>query len=131
AGRALETIRGYQRSEQAVWAMRSAPMTSVGASDAYGRCVDAIAAECRAGRDAVFITEGDPTLYSTAAQVWQLLMQRHPEIAVEIVPGITSITAAAARVRWPLAQRDESIAIVPAAYHAAKLPELLGTFDTL
>src|SRR5262249_21819049 len=130
-GRALETVRGHLRAEQVVRAIRSEPMTSLGGFDGYRQCVEAIAAECRAGRDVVFVSEGDPTLYNTAARVWQLLGQRHPEIVIEIVPGITSITAAAARVRWSLAQGDETIAIVPGAYHASLFPDLADAFNTL
>ncbi|MDQ7011741.1 MAG: precorrin-3B C(17)-methyltransferase, partial [Mariprofundaceae bacterium] len=66
------------------------------------------------GSRVVYVTEGDPTLYSTAAYVWQLLREHHPDIPMEIVPGISSVTAAAARVGWPLALQGQPVLIVPA-----------------
>jgi precorrin-2 C20-methyltransferase/precorrin-3B C17-methyltransferase len=93
--------------------------------------VEQIAADCRSGLDVAFVTEGDPTVYSTAAYVWQLLGELAPEIPIEIVPGVSSITAAAARVGWTLAQKDETIAIVPAGYHPDKLHSLIETFSTV
>jgi precorrin-2 C(20)-methyltransferase len=129
-GRAWDIIRGLVRPEQEVRRVLAEPMgTAARAGDwrlPYRPGVEAIAADCRQGRDVAFVTEGDPTLYSTAAYVWRLLAELHPEIALEIVPGVTSLTAAAARVRWPLAQKDETLRIIPAAHHGARLSSLAG-----
>ncbi len=133
-GRAWETVRDLVRPEQAVGLVLAGSMAEVAASggtEAYRPGVERIAADCRRGLDVAFIAEGDPTLYSTASAVWQLLGEIAPEVPVEVVPGVTSITAAAARVRWPLARRDEALAVVPAGYHAEDLPGLLDAFPSL
>src|SRR5438046_755782 len=106
-GRALEIVRSLLRPDQPTRAILAGSMADRPA-------VEQIAATCRAGLTAVFIAEGDPTLYSTAAHVWQLLAELDPAIPIEIVPGVSAITAAAARVRQPLAQKDEPLLIVPA-----------------
>lgn len=127
-GRALDIVRPLLRPEQEIRSVLDGPMTAIAAADwktSYLRGVEGIVAECRAGRDVVFLTEGDPTLHSTASWVWQLLGELDPEIRVEVVPGVSSVTAAAARVRWPLAQRDEIFAVVPASYHPERLASLL------
>jgi precorrin-2/cobalt-factor-2 C20-methyltransferase len=106
-GRAWEIIRSHVRPEQEVRVVLTEPMSAVRASDwraAYHAGVEQIAADCRRGLRVAYVTEGDPTLYSTAAGVCQLLRELHPDIPVEIIPGVSSITAAAARVGWPLAQ---------------------------
>ena len=133
-GRAWEVVRDLVRPEQAVGVVRVEPMADVTASGgtaAYRPGVERIAADCRRGLDVAFITEGDPTLYSTASAVWQLLAEVAPEVPIEVVPGVSSITAAAARARWPLARRDETLAVVPAPYHADELPALLDAFASL
>jgi precorrin-2 C(20)-methyltransferase len=133
-GRALEVVRSRLRPVQVVRTVLTAPMGVVSADDwrdHYRPGVEQIAADCRRGLDVVFITEGDPTLYSTAAHVWQLLAELHGDLEIEVVPGVSSITAAAARVGWPLTQKDETLLIVPAAYHADRLPELLAGHSTL
>ena len=133
-GRAYEIIRPHLRSEQECRVVLTEAMAAVDHDNwrqHYLPGVEQIAADCRAGRDVACVTEGDPTLYSTAACVWQLLSELHPEIAVEIVPGVSSVTAAAARVGWPLAQRDEPLAVLPASYHADELRRWIAEFPTL
>jgi precorrin-2 C(20)-methyltransferase len=133
-GRAWEIIRAHVRPEQEVRVLLAEPMSVVSAGDgkaAYRHGVEQIAADCRRGRDVAFVTEGDPTVYSTAASVWQLLAEVDPSIPIEIIPGVSSITAAAARVGWPLAQRDEKLAVVPASYQQSHLPALLDEFPSV
>jgi precorrin-2 C20-methyltransferase/precorrin-3B C17-methyltransferase len=133
-GRALDVVRELLRPDQRVHTILAEAMAAVSNSpdrSAYRAGVERIAADCRRGLDVAFITEGDPTLYSTASQVWELLAEVHAEVQIEVVPGVSSITAAAARVRWPLARKDEMLAVVPAGYHPDRLPELLDEFSTV
>src|SRR5205823_68590 len=107
-GRAWDIVHSYLRPDQEVRILLTESMASANISDGktpYQSAVDRIATDCRAGKDVALVTEGDPTLYSTAANVWQLLQERHPDIPIEVVPGVSSITAAAARVGWPLPQK--------------------------
>jgi precorrin-2 C(20)-methyltransferase len=133
-GRAWDIIRAHVRPEQEVRVVLTEPMSVVSAGErkaAYRRGVEQIVADCRRGRDVAFVTEGDPTLFSTAPTVWQLLAEMDPSIPIEIVPGVSSITAAAARVGWPLAQKDEIMAVVPASYHESHLADLLDAFPSV
>jgi precorrin-2 C(20)-methyltransferase len=133
-GRAWDIIRAHVRPEQEVRVVLTEPMSVVSAGEgkaAYRRGVEEIAADCRRGRDVAFVTEGDPTLYSTASSVWQLLAAMDPSIPIEIVPGVSSVTAAAARVGWPLVQKDEVLAVVPASYHQGHLAALLDAFPSV
>ncbi|HWY85942.1 MAG TPA: precorrin-2 C(20)-methyltransferase [Gemmataceae bacterium] len=99
--------------------------------EAYDRAADEILAELRRGQSAAWITEGDPLFYSTFVHVWSALRSRDPELSVEIVPGITSIGAAAARVGVSVATLEERVAVVPAAYGLHHLPQLLEKFSTV
>ncbi|MBV9123418.1 MAG: precorrin-2 C(20)-methyltransferase, partial [Planctomycetes bacterium] len=133
-GRAWDIVHGFVRPDQESRILLTEPMSVVSASDwrtQYRPGVEQIAADCRQGRDVAYVTEGDPTVYSTASYVWQLLAELAPEIPVEVVPGVSSITAAAARLGWPLAQKKEMFAVVPASYHPADLHEVLKAFPTV
>jgi precorrin-2/cobalt-factor-2 C20-methyltransferase len=88
-----------------------------------------VAEHIRAGRTVAFVTIGDPLLYSTFLYILRILRERFPEIAVEIVPGITSIGAAAAAAGVPLAMAAERLAILPATYEADQLRRTLEDFD--
>jgi precorrin-2/cobalt-factor-2 C20-methyltransferase len=88
--------------------------------------------EClQQGEDAAFVTEGDPLLYSTFVQVTSRLRARVPDLPIEIVPGVSSITAASAAAGESLATRDEWLAVVPAFYGVEELRETLQRFDTV
>jgi precorrin-2 C20-methyltransferase/precorrin-3B C17-methyltransferase len=133
-GRAWEVIRHLVRPEQQVRLLLAEPMRAASAQQdraAYRPAVEQISADCRAGLNVVLVTEGDPTLYSTTSYVWQLLAAHHPDVPVEVIPGVTSVTAAAARVGWPLAQRDEMLAILPGSYRVAEVREALDRFETV
>lgn len=83
------------------------------------------------GRDAVFITEGDPMLYSTFVHIARALALQLPDLRIVAVPGISSIHAAAAAAGIPLADGDGRLAILPATYEGERLRQVLETFDTV
>jgi precorrin-2/cobalt-factor-2 C20-methyltransferase len=71
-----------------------------------------VAAKAKQGTVA-FITLGDPMLYSTFLYLYECLKETYPEIELEIIPGVTSVTAAAASSKLPLAEKDEVVTIMP------------------
>ena len=66
------------------------------------------------GRNVVYITLGDPSIYCTFSYLQEILLADGYD--VEIVPGITSFCAAAAVLKTPLAEWDEPLHIVPAVH---------------
>lgn len=83
------------------------------------------------GKDCAFVTEGDALLYGTFAYILSIFQERHPEVTVEVIPGISSINAASARALLPLAISGERVAIIPATYEDEALRETLESFDTV
>jgi len=88
-----------------------------------------VAGHLHAGRTVAFVTIGDPLLYSTFLYLLRILRERYPEIAIEIVPGITSVGASAAAAGVPLAMAAERLAILPATYEDDLLRQTLRDFD--
>ena len=70
-------------------------------------------------------------LYSTFLYVLEALKVKHPGVPVEIVPGVSSVMAAAASSGTPLASHGESLAILPAAYGVEGLREAVASHDTV
>jgi precorrin-2/cobalt-factor-2 C20-methyltransferase len=83
------------------------------------------------GLDVAFATEGDPSLFSTFIYLANEAPRRWPGIAIEVVPGVSSITAVPSVTGIPLADGQERIAIVPATYGISDLERLLAQFDTV
>ncbi len=90
-----------------------------------------VASRLLKGLDCAFITEGDPMIYSTFVHLMRAVKACLPEAKVEVVPGISSINAAAARVLWSLGDADDRIAILPATYEDRLLRKTLEEFDTV
>lgn len=82
------------------------------------------------GIDVAFITIGDPSIYSTFFYLFDRLLELDPELTIEMVPGVSSINAAASRAGISLGLADEKIAILPATY-TDNLKEVLEKFDTV
>ncbi|UXY12694.1 cobalt-factor II C(20)-methyltransferase [Kosakonia sp. ML.JS2a] len=88
----------------------------------------ALDAEVQAGKQVGFITLGDAMLFST----WVFLLQRlqHPE-HVEIVPGVTSFAAIAARTQTPLAMEQQSLAVISCTAPESDIRLALQQHDSL
>lgn len=84
----------------------------------------------QSGHDAAFITIGDPSIYSTYFYIHELLLATVPDLVIEIIPGISSINASAARAGLSLGLGNERIAILPANYLDG-LEDTLEKFDTV
>jgi precorrin-2 C20-methyltransferase/precorrin-3B C17-methyltransferase len=78
-----------------------------------------LAAQLDAGRDVAVLCEGDPFFYGSYMYVHERLAGRYE---TEVVPGVTSFSAAAAAAGTPLAKRDDVLTIVPGTL----APELLA-----
>ena len=84
-----------------------------------------------AGRDVVFLVEGDASTYSTFTYLARSLRALDETIEVEVIAGVPSYHASAARLGQPLAESDETLAILPAGYGVDTVERLLPEFDTL
>ncbi|MEO6013548.1 MAG: precorrin-2 C(20)-methyltransferase [Devosia sp.] len=81
------------------------------AQAAYDTAAIAIAGHLAAGRNVAWLCEGDPLFYGSAMY---LLARLAGKAAIEVVPGVTSLTAAAAAIARPLAARNETLKVLPA-----------------
>jgi len=81
------------------------------APEIYDNAAREIAAVLDAGTDVAALCEGDPFLYGSFAYLFARLSTTH---RVEVVPGVSSLTAAAARAGRPLALKNEVLTVVPA-----------------
>ena len=76
------------------------------------------------GKNTVFLTLGDPTVYSTYIYIHKRILEMGYE--AEIISGIASFCASSARLNISLAEKDELLHIVPASYSLENLSEILS-----
>ena len=77
------------------------------------------------GKNVVFLTLGDPTVYSTYIYVHKRVEQLG--YATEIVSGITSFCAVSARFNEGLVEKSQQLHVIPASYQIEEALKLPGT----
>jgi len=92
------------------------------AQDVYDRAAREIAAEAAAGHDVAILCQGDPFFYGSFMYLFARLAAR---CRVEIVPGVSSLTACAAAGGLPLAAREETLTVIPATLDETSLERRL------
>jgi precorrin-2/cobalt-factor-2 C20-methyltransferase len=98
------------------------------AQAAYDRGAADIAAALAGGDDVVVLCEGDPLFYGS---FMYLLARLRDRFSVQIVPGVTSLTACAAVAALPLAARNEVVTILPGPLPDDALAERLSQAETI
>ncbi|MDR4504349.1 MAG: precorrin-2 C(20)-methyltransferase [Candidatus Scalindua sp.] len=84
-----------------------------------------------AGKSVAFISVGDPFIYSSFIYLYEHAQKSWPEIEIKVIPGVSSITAAPIAAGIPVADGQEKIAIIPAAYNKDDLRTIIRMFDTI
>ncbi|MBB2914454.1 precorrin-2 C20-methyltransferase/precorrin-3B C17-methyltransferase [Streptosporangium becharense] len=95
--------------------------------DFYADCAVRLAAHLDAGRDVVVLCEGDPLFYGSYMHMHKRLSHRY---VTEVVPGVTSVSGAAAVLGRPLVERDEVLTVLPGTLPAPVLAERLAATDS-
>ncbi|MCW2878648.1 MAG: Precorrin-3B methylase-like protein [Sphaerisporangium sp.] len=95
--------------------------------DFYVTCAVRLAAHLDAGRDVVVLCEGDPMFYGSYMHLHKRLAHRYP---TEVVPGVTSVSAAAAVLGRPLVEREETLTIFPGTLPSETLAARLAATDS-
>jgi len=93
------------------------------AQQVYDRAALELGAHLAAGRDVAVLCEGDPFFYGSFMYLFGRMAER---FTVEVVPGVSSLTACAAVLGAPLAARNDVLTVVPAPLEEAELKARLA-----
>jgi len=93
----------------------------------YAEAAGRLAAHLDAGRDVVVLAEGDPFFYGSYMHMHKRLAHRY---RTEVVPGVTSVSAASAVLGRPLMERDEVLTVLPGTLPPAELAARLAATDS-
>ncbi|GLF95968.1 precorrin-2 C(20)-methyltransferase [Streptomyces yaizuensis] len=92
----------------------------------YAEAADRLAAHLDAGRTVAVLAEGDPLFYGSYMHMHKRLADRYQ---TEVVPGVTSVSGAAARLGAPLAEGEEVLTILPGTLPEEELTARLAATD--
>ena len=121
---ALNIAKDYLRDKQ-IQLVKTPMVRDKAVMDAaHEQAADTIGALLDEGKQVAFLTLGDPAIYSTYMYIHQKVLRRG--YAVEVVPGIPSFCAAAARLNQSLCLGKEPLTIIPASHDQNDLMDLPG-----
>lgn len=83
------------------------------------------------GKNAAFLTVGDPLTYSTYGYVLRHLKDGWPHLTIRTVPGITSYQAAAASLNRPLVEGEESLLIMSGVHGGERFRKMTDKPDNV
>jgi len=83
------------------------------------------------GKNVVYLTVGDPYLYSTWIYMHKDLKVNYPDMDISVIPGIVSIFTFAAKVGISIAEGAEKVAIIPSCYDLSSVKEIAKHSETM
>jgi len=93
--------------------------------ESHKKGADVLAGILDQGKQAAFLTLGDPAVYSTYLYLHKILISRGYE--AEMVSGVPSFCAGAAALNTGLVEKGESLHVIPASYSIEDALKLSGT----
>lgn len=95
-------------------------------ADFYTEAAERLAVHLEAGRSVALLAAGDPMFYSSYQHMHVRLA---PRFDTEVVPGVTSVSAASAALGEPLVEGEEVLTILPGTLPQAELTRRLRDTD--
>ena len=95
-------------------------------ADFYDESAERLGKHLDAGRTVVVLAEGDPLFYSSYMYLHDRLASR---FECQVVPGVTSMTAAAASIGLPLARHEDVLTVLPGTLPVPELARRLASPD--
>ncbi|KFM14460.1 putative cobalt-precorrin-2 C-methyltransferase protein [Marine Group I thaumarchaeote SCGC RSA3] len=83
------------------------------------------------GKNVVYLTVGDPFLYSTWIYMHKDLTEKYPEMNISVIPGIVSMFTFASKVGVSIAEGAEKVAIIPSCYDLSSVKEIAKNSESM
>ena len=83
------------------------------------------------GKNVVYLTVGDPYLYSTWIYMHKDLKTNYPNMEISVIPGIVSMFTFASKVGVSIAEGAEKVAIIPSCYDLSSVKEIAKNSESM
>lgn len=91
----------------------------------WSSAVDIIVKSIRNNKSVALLCLGDSSLYASSSNILRIINNNHPEIITRTVPGISSISAAAALSNFDLVKKGETLIIKECPSSKSELTALI------
>lgn len=113
--KAMNIVKTYLEGKEILFADMPMVRDKAVMEQAHAQTTDQICSLLDQGKQVAFPTLGDPSIYSTYMYLHEKVMLRG--YAAEVVPGVPSFCAAAARLNRSLCQGREALLVLPASHN--------------
>lgn len=90
-----------------------------------------MAQQVLSGNNVVYLTVGDPYLYSTWIYMHRNIKESHPDMNITVIPGIVSMFTFASKVGISIAEGAEKVAIIPSCYDLTSVKEIAKNSEVM
>ncbi|MCZ2723146.1 precorrin-2 C(20)-methyltransferase [Marinomonas sp. 15G1-11] len=125
---AVEAFESVDHDQDHIGIMMPMSMDRNSANLAYDAGAFAIRKALDKGQDVVFLCEGDPLFFGSFAYLMERLENSYE---CEVVPGVSSIHAAASALKHPLTMQKESFTVVSGRHSDAQIEQALTQHDSV
>ncbi len=91
----------------------------------WSSAVDIIVKSIRNNKSVALLCLGDPSLYASSSNILRIINNNYPEIITSTIPGISSISAAAALSNFDLVKKGETLIIKECPSSKSELTNLI------
>lgn len=98
------------------------------AQDAYDKAAIVLKSHLQNGQDVAVLCEGDPFFYGSFMYLFGRIAEDFP---VEVVPGVSSLTACATALQAPLSARNDILTVLPAPLDTQTLRSRIEAADSV
>jgi len=100
-------------------------------SETWKKNAKIMAEKVLSGKNVVYLTVGDPFLYSTWIYMHRDISENHPEIKISVIPGIVSMFTFASKVGVSIAEGAEKVSIIPSCYDLSSVKEIAKNSESM
>lgn len=97
------------------------------AQTVYDEAAEKLSGYLENGEDVVVLCEGDPFFYGSFMYLFGRIAEKFP---VEVIPGVSSLTACATALQSPLSARNDILTVLPAPLPSEVLRDRLRDTDS-
>ncbi len=99
--------------------------------ETWKRNAKIMAETVQSGKNVVYLTVGDPFLYSTWIYMHKDLTEKYPDMNISVIPGIVSMFTFASKVGVSIAEGAEKVAIIPSCYDLSSVKEIAKNSESM
>ena len=121
-----EIVKKYTRYKKKIPVIFPMARKEIDPDEIWSNAVDVIANLIINGQSVVLLCLGDSSIFASSSNILRIINNNYPDIITKTIPGISSISAAAALSNFNLATKGETLLIQECPSNKSELIDLLS-----